>query len=42
MAAVPLSLPFFVELLGQQTSITSHSELEREREAHSAHLASGP
>ena len=39
VAAIPLSLPFLVELLGQQTSFTSHNEVEPE--AKSAHLASG-
>ena len=38
-AAIPLSLPFLVESLGQQTSFTSHSEVESE--AKSAQFAGG-
>ena len=40
VAAMPLSLPFLMEPLGQQTSFTSHNEAEPE--AKSAHLASRP
>lgn len=40
MAAVPLSLPFLVESLVQQTSFTPRHEVERE--AKGAHLASRP
>ena len=39
VAAIPLSLPFLVESLGQQTSFTSHKEVESE--AKSACIAGG-
>ena len=39
VAAIPLSLHFLVESLGQQTSFTSHNEVESE--AKSAYLAGG-